>query len=286
MELASRRVKAPSDGHPLHLYPIGDIHLGAAACDIEDFRRTVARVRADPNALWIAMGDMADLILPSDPRWSMSGHDWKRLGFANGKPTVSNLAAEYRDLITRELDPIGDKCIGVLMGNHEQSFSRFYFIDIAGYLAARWSVPMLGYTALIRLEIEIARGPKAHHETWNVDVFAEHGATGGGTEGNKINSLQKRGMEFDAQIYLKGHVHAYGISHRTELSWGPKQMATRDRIFMLTGTYLRGYHEGSVTYGERKAYPPNELGGGVVILDTKARRIHAVSVGAMGAIAA
>jgi hypothetical protein len=286
LELARRRVKAPADGTPLRLYPLGDIHLGAAACDIEDFRRTVARIKADPHALWLAMGDMADLILPSDPRWSMSGHDWKRLGFANGKPTVSNLAAEYRDLITRELDPIADKAIGVLMGNHEQSFSRFYFLDIARYLAERWKVPMLGYTALIRLEIEIGRGPKAHHETWAVDIFAEHGATGGGSEGNKVNSLQKRGMEFDAQIYLKGHVHAYGISHRTELGWGPKRMATRDRIFMLTGTYLRGYHEGDTTYGERKAYPPNELGGGVVILDPKTRRIHAVSIGAMGAMAA
>ena len=286
MELARRRIQAPADGQPIHLYPLGDIHLGAAACDIEDFRRTVKRIDSDPSARWLGMGDYGDLIMPSDPRWAFSGHDWKRLGFANGKPRISNLGVEHRDLIERELAPIAGKCLGLLYGNHEHAFSRYYFIDVARYLADRWNVPMLGYTALIRLEIEISRGPKAHHETWTVDIFAEHGATGGGTEGNKINSLQKRGMEFDAQIYLKGHVHAYGISHRTELGWGAKKIATRDRIFMLTGTYLRGYHEGDVTYGERKAYPPNELGGGVVILDPKTRRIHAVSVGAMEAIAA
>jgi hypothetical protein len=286
LELAKRRVKAPADGHPLHLYPLGDIHLGAAACDIEDFRRTVSRIKSDPHALWLGMGDYGDLIMPSDPRWAMNSHDWKHLGFHNGRPTVSNLGIEHRDLITRELDPIADKCIGLLYGNHEHAFSRYYFIDIARFLADRFKVPMLGYTALVRLEIEIKRGAKAHHETWPVTVFAEHGATGGGTDGNAINTLQKRGLEFGADVYLKGHVHKLGITQRTELGWGPKELATRDRIFMLTGSYLKGYSEFEVTYGERKGYPPSELGGGVVILDPRSRRIHAVSVGAMGAIAA
>lgn len=286
MELARRRIKAPANGGPLHLFPLGDIHLGAAACDIEHFRRTVQTIKADPNGVWLGLGDYGDLILPSDPRWAMSGLDWKRLGFANGRPTVSNLAAEYRDMIARELDPIADKCIGLLYGNHEHAFSRFYFIDIARYLADRFKVPMLGYTALVRLEILIQRGPKAHHETWPITIFAEHGATGGGTDGNAINFLQKRGLEFDADVYLKGHVHKIGITQRTELLWGSKEMATRDRIFMLTGTYLKGYSQFEVTYGERKGYAPSELGGGVVILDPRNRRIHAVSVEAMGAMAA
>jgi hypothetical protein len=285
LELARRRVKAPADGHPLHLFPLGDVHLGAAACDIERFRRTVQAIKNDPHALWLSPGDLGDLIMPSDPRWSMSGHDWKRLGFVNGRPSVSNLGIEHRDMIARELDPIADKCIGILTGNHEQAFSRYYFIDVARFLADRFKVPMLGYTALVRLEIEIGRGAKSHHEVWPVTIFVEHGATGGGTDGNALNSLQKRAVEFDAQVYLKGHVHRYGVSQRTELCWGPKELATRDRIFMLTGTYLKGYSEFEVTYGERKGYSPSEIGGGVVILDHRTRRIHAVSVDALAAVA-
>lgn len=286
MELARRRVKASADGHPLHLYPLGDVHLGAAACDIELFRRTVSMIARDPHARWLAMGDMGDLVMPSDPRWSMDNHDWKRLGFVRGRPSVSDLASEHRDLITRELDPIAEKCEGVILGNHEYMFSRHYFIDIARYLADRFKVPMLGYTALLRYEIEIKRGAKAHHETWPITILAEHGAAGGGTDGNAVNSLQKRGLEFHADVYLRGHVHKLGITQRTEHCWGPKGMVPRDRIFMLTGTYLKGYSEGEVTYGERKGYAPNELGGGVVILDPRTRRLHAVTVDAMGAMAA
>ena len=283
MELARRRVKAPADGRPLHLYPLGDIHLGAAACDLEDFRRTVRQIAEDPNGYWLGMGDYGDLIMPSDPRWAFSGHDWKRLGFLNGKPGISNLGVEHRDLIERELAPIKDKCLGLLFGNHEDAFSKYYFIDVARYLAERFGVPMLGYTTLFRLEIEIGRGSKAHHEVWPVTVFAEHGATGGGTDGNALNSLQKRGMEFRADIYLKGHVHRLGISQRTEMAWGTKEMATRDRVFVLTGTYLKGYSEFETTYGERRGYPPNELGGAVIRLDHKNRRIHGLTVRALAA---
>jgi hypothetical protein len=286
LELARRRVKAPTGGRPIKLYPLGDIHLGAAACDIEHFRRVVRQIEADPDAYWLGLGDYADAILPSDPRWSWSGHDWKRLGFSNGRPNVSNLGVEYRDMVLRELAPIGSKALGILFGNHEHTFSRHYFIDLARYLADQFKVPMLGYTALIRLDIEITRGTKDHGRLWSPVIFAEHGATGGGTAGNALNSLQKRGNEFEADVYLKGHIHQFGVSRKDALGWGPKVQARKDRVFMLTGTYLKGYTEHENPYSEYKAYPPNELGGGVIVLDPKTRRIHAVSVDALGALAA
>jgi hypothetical protein len=223
------------------------------------------------------MGDYGDLIMPSDPRWSFTGHDWKNLGFANGRPNVDNLGDEHRAMIARELDPIASQCLGILEGNHERMMSKHYFVDIARYLANRFNAPFLAYTALLRLEIESKRGPKDHGRIWSVDVFAEHGATGGGSDGNSLNSVQKRGNEFRADVYLKGHVHKLGISQRTELGWSARALTTRDRVFVLTGTYLKGYSEFETTYGEYKAYPPNELGGAVVILDPKAQRIHAVT---------
>ena len=94
----------------------------------------------------------------------------------------------YTAALLRELAPIADKCLGLLYGNHEHAFSRYYFIDVARYLAERFAVPMLGYTALLRLEIEIGRGTKAHHQTWPLTIFAEHGATGGGTDGRAYRS--------------------------------------------------------------------------------------------------
>lgn len=291
MELSQRRIKAPANGRPIRLYPLGDMHLGAAACDVEHFRRTVELIRADPDARWLGMGDMGDLIMPSDPRWSMGVNDWKRLGYTGGRPSVSNLGVEHRDFIARELDPIGDKCLGIHFGNHEQAFSRHYFVDVARYMADHFAVPFLGYTALTRLDIEVSSGPNSHAEIWSPVIFSEHGAAGGGTDGNALNSLQKRAAEFQADVYLKGHVHKFGVSQRVELSYGASRrgrgprLLKRDRVFMLTGTYLKGYDEHETTYGEYKGYPPNEIGGGVVIFEPTSRRIHGVSVDALAAVA-
>jgi hypothetical protein len=289
MELA--RIRLTTDGNrPIAIYPLGDIHLGAAACDIEHFRRTVRQIKADPSARWLGMGDYGDLIMPSDPRWSFTGLDWKRLGFIDGRPDVRNLGVECRDLVARELDPIKDQCIGIHTGNHEQAFAKHNFIDLAGFLASRFKAPYLGYTALTRLEIAYDKGK----QRWTPVVFSEHGAKGGGTDGNAINSLELRGNEFEASVYLKGHVHKRQCVGREMFAWGTEphrtdlRLATRDRIFILTGTYLKGYVTAEqrsgvdgrveVTYGEYKGYPPNEIGGTVMLLEPHEQRIHAMTV--------
>lgn len=280
---------APKRG-TLKIYPLGDLHLGAAACDIDHLRRTVRQIASDPLARWVGMGDYGDLILPSDPRWSWSVLDWKQLGFIDGRPDPRNLARECVDLVARELDAIKDQCIGIHFGNHEQSFSKHYFTDLAGFLADRYQAPYLGYTALTRVEI---RGDK---HLWAPIVFSEHGAKGGGTDGNAINNLELRGNEFEANVYLKGHVHKRGIQPRQMLAWGTDphgkksslRIAIRSRVFVLTGTYLKGYAtvdnrssadgRAETTYGEYKGYPPNEIGGTVLLFDHREQRIQAMNV--------
>src|SRR5579859_7408919 len=271
----------------LRLYPVGDVHLGATACDINDFRRTVQMVAEDRDARWLGLGDMGDFIMPSDPRWNMDGHDWKRLGYHKGRPTSGNLAVEHVAFIRRELEPIRDKCLGLLDGNHEDAFRKHYFSDPMREIAEAFKVRHLGYTTLIQLDIAKRGRPD---NLWTVNIFAKHGATGGGTIGNATNSIQRRAAEWEADVYLKGHVHQYGVTQKVALSYGERdgepRIAKRDRLFMLTGTYLLGYQIGvqeTTTYSERKGYPPSEIGGGVILFDLEERRIHGMSTAAYAA---
>lgn len=268
MQLNRRRIVAPEDGSPIVLYPLGDIHLGASACDVADFRRIVEQIKTEPNAYWLGIGDMGDCIMPSDPRFNAR---------SSALADPENYAYEQLDLIRTELAPIADKCIGLHDGNHETAFRKYYFVDPGKQLSREWGVPFLEYTALTRLDIEIPRGPLAHHRVWTLNVFSEHGATGGGTPGNAVNALQRRGNEFEADIFLKGHVHQRGITSRQLLAWGGKKYLVKDRLFVLTGTFLKGYQVDELTYGERKAYPPNEIGSTAILLDTKHDRIHGVN---------
>lgn len=286
MQLSRQRIVARRDTKTIKLHTLGDIHLGAAACDIEHFRRTVRAIADDPDAYWLGMGDMGDCIAPSDPRFSYAGNDWKHLGYLNGRPNPDNFAFEQYELVKRELAPIASKCIGIHEGNHEASFRKYYFVDIGRMLAKEFDVPYLEYTALTRLDIEIPQGPRGHHRVWTTTIFSEHGASGGGTQGNAVNAILRRGNEFEAQVFLKGHVHIKGQARKSTLAWGGKQYRKQDRVFVLTGTYLKGYVVNELTYGERQAYAPNEIGGMVVLFDIKGERIHAVDAEAVGLVAA
>ena len=50
------------------IVPLGDVHIGAAACDEELFRSVVKGIAQDPDAYWIGMGDYCDWINVQDRR--------------------------------------------------------------------------------------------------------------------------------------------------------------------------------------------------------------------------
>jgi hypothetical protein len=287
LELSKRETRLAGRGQTVKLFPIGDTHLGAPACDVQSLRETIAAVANDPAAYWIGMGDYVDAIAPGDKRWRLRTIDWNSIGRdARGNLDTSDLAEWMSGLMEKEFKSIlnPEKCLGLLEGNHERAFADHYYVDLTRRLGKRYDVPYLGQTALIRWIFRRSNTNGGHAAT--VDIFAEHGATGGGTDGNSVNNLSQRLSQWDADVLLKGHVHRRMIYRKTRLGWGPKAMTTRPQILALTGTYLKGYEEGGLTYSEQKAYAPNELGGTVILLKPFEAQLGGVYTDAMGMLAA
>jgi hypothetical protein len=116
------------------------------------------------------------------------------------------------------------------------------------------------------------------HEAWSKYVFAEHGATGGGTPGNAVNDFQKRLGNFDADLWFKGHVHRRLIWQNETLSWGAKKITSRTRVMALTGSYLKSYGVGGTpAYAERAAYPPVTIGGVVALIKPSTGELEVVN---------
>jgi hypothetical protein len=283
LELAKRESRLAGRGSTVKLFPIGDVHLGAPACDVQSLRDTVAAVAKDPDAFWIGMGDYADYIFPGDPRWRLRTIDLNSIGRdSRGNLDVSDLAEWSMGLIEKEFGPIltPEKCLGLLEGNHERSFADHYFTDPTKRLCKKFGLSYLGQTAFIRWIFH-----RSSNGAVQFDIFAEHGATGGGTDGNSVNNLTKRLEQWDADILLKGHVHRRMVWRKTRLGWGPKAMTTRRQVLALTGCYLKGYDEGTLAYSEQKAYAPNELGGTVILLKPFEGKVDAIYTDALGMIA-
>jgi len=248
------------------LIPIGDIHLGTVHCDRAHLERDIKRIADDPYALWIGMGDMCECITATDPRFMASEVDPQLL------PHLGTIAKSQFELIYDYFRPIKDKCIGLLEGNHEFQIKARHYLDLTLDAARELGVPYLGDTAFIRLVFRKVGEDKTRQRSMSKVIYAEHGTGGGRYTGGKLNALEHMMRDFDADIYLRGHVHTKGGVKEPRLSMpdhGKSQLVARTRIAALTGCYYRTYSQGSSSYGQRQSYPPTELGSVSIRINTK-----------------
>lgn len=234
------------------LYPIGDIHLGAKACDVPALARTVERVRADRNARWIGMGDYAEHITISDKRFDLKTIDPRYL------PELDDLpAACVRDLVGI-LSPIRDKCLGLVVGNHEESLRLRNSHNVHGALCVALGAANLGYDSIVRWTFK-----RSSHAAATIKILASHGTIAGRRNGGKVNRMEDVASNFDVDVALFGHGHSQLAAERIELSVpssGRMRLQEKKKVFMMTGTYRRNHTEGTLDYGEKAGFAPVPIG--------------------------
>ena len=87
------------------VYPLGDVHLGSFCCQEEKFRKLVEKIAGEEDSYVFIIGDMLDNATKS----AKVGVPWdNRL-----RPI------EAKKLMASYLDPIKDKVLGCVSGNHE-----------------------------------------------------------------------------------------------------------------------------------------------------------------------
>jgi hypothetical protein len=282
LELLRHRIALGRRADVFKLYPISDTHLCSPEADAAAVARTVELVRSDPNAYWGHGGDITDCILPGDPRWNLRAIDLRDLPRdERGRAMVDDLANWQVDVADEMFWPIAHKCLWLQEGNHEQAMYRHYHTHLVYQLLKRWKargveVPYGGQTAFVRLDLTHG------HETTTKYVFTEHGATGGGTNGNGVNNFEGRLKGMGADIYLKGHIHKRMIWHSEYLSWGARKITRTNRVMALTGAYLKSYGTGGTpAYAERAAYAPVTIGGVVVLVKPSTGQVEAMNIEAL-----
>ena len=240
------------------LYPLGDVHLGAAACDEKAFRAVVNRIAADERAYWVGLGDYCDFINVSDPRFSAGSlAPWIKMA------DLGDLARAQRDRFLEIVEPIAPRCLGLIEGNHELSIKRYYERDIysdivcgvkeLGGFAADHSLA-LGYYGWLLLSFY--RAPEKRRETL-YKINLHHGFTGGRLAGAKALNMQRWLWTHDADLVIFGHSHNTGAQAEaveTITRGGHVSHITRRGCY--GGTFLATNAEGGSTYSEVKGYFP------------------------------
>jgi len=237
------------------LYLFGDQHLGTIHCVEDHIKKKVSEIHDDKDAYWLGMGDYGEFIAPDDPRYDpnyLSIAEWVE---------PDNVAECQVQKIVKLFEPIKDKCIGLLYGNHEEAFRIHKFGNVAKNICDRLGVRNLGYSCFVRFYFN----RKNSNETHLIKGCFTHGRSSAITEGAKAMALMRFMKSFDADIYGYAHVHDYMPKSFSRI--GVTDIASKGKIKervavgTLTGCWFRTYTQGIIaSYGERKCYPPTEIG--------------------------
>ncbi|KKL74003.1 hypothetical protein LCGC14_2069300 [marine sediment metagenome] len=199
------------------------------------------------------MGDYADSITKKDKRF--------QLGSLAPWVKQNDIIDSQRKWLVELLTPIKSKCLGLITGNHEETIHEDYQDDLTRHLCEDLGVPYAGYVAYIN--VTFSRNGGSNHL---YQIHAWHGSGAAQTEGARLMRLMRLVNEFQAEIYLMGHLHAM-TQHTPD-----RMVCRRGRIksiklaATITGSWLRGYtqpREGQTldpTYIEKKGYKPSRIG--------------------------
>ncbi len=272
MEVLVKRIVHKSRTDTYHLFPLGDIHCGTTYCAESAIKAKVSQIQHDPLALWIGMGDYGDCITPRDIRWDSAGiADWLLQERQNIMPAQENWLVDL-------FEPIKDKCLGLIEGNHETAMRIHGHHDLAMNLCKRLGVSYLGYTAFVRL---VFGQGESMARSFTVQCLFAHGSGGPQTDGGRIMNLVKSLRYFDCDILAKGHLHAIETHEESILRLTeaiPPMAVEMNRCAAITGSWCYTYKQGvRPSYAEIKQYAPTRIGCPVFAIKPDKKEINVFS---------
>lgn len=232
----TRKISGKHD--EVEIVPFGDIHLGNRNCRKDKFKRLIDWVLSKPNVYVIGMGDLLDCIIPKDKRFQADDIE------------PYEVIDDLRDEMEEILDPIKDRIICLLQGNHEYHMQQDGYGCPIKKICKSMEVPYGGFSSYIRLL------PDSKIHVKSLVLWIHHGWFAGRKRGAKVNCLEDNMAYYDADVYLAGHSHDLWSTRKSRIYWS----GSRDVIFGNTGSFLETATWGTNSYSERANYPVQKLG--------------------------
>ena len=233
----------------IEIHPMADLHIGDSMSDVKLIYERIEHIKNTPNAYCILDGDLMDTAIASS------------IGDTYG----ANLQPmEQLKVCVRIFEPIKDKILAVLPGNHENRVYKSDGLDITELMCSQLRIPQKysPTTALlfIRFGKNIANG---HGRPQLYTIYATHGSGGGRREGGKVNRLADLASIVDADIYVHAHTHLPLIFKESfyRVSGSNSSVALVDKLFVNTAASLN--YGG---YGDKAGFKPASKSSPVIYL--------------------
>ena len=183
--------KYPRSMKHLTLYPISDVHWGAAECMEREFRAYLQKIQDDPTAAVVLAGDLLNNGLKS------SKTDVYKEKYP---PDVQ------KEMMIDLLEPIKDKIVAGVAGNHEYRTVRESCQDVMKdvFVALRIKDRYTPDAAFVKISV----GEKANRKPATYMIYLSHGGGGGSSLGAGISKQDGYQVAIEGvDISVTGHTH-------------------------------------------------------------------------------
>lgn len=179
----------PAEWDALHVYAIGDVHVGSEQYNDDATRKMINIIRDDPVGVVCLCGDLGDY------------------GLKNSKTNVYHATMqprEQQEYIYKLFEPIADKIAAAVPGNHEERITREVGTCPLYDLCARWNIP-----DVYRENVAITKFIFGNMPGQAKDKQRQNSFIGITTHGSTRNKHKRfiAGFTGDVDFMIAGHTH-------------------------------------------------------------------------------
>ena len=233
----------------IEVHPMSDLHIGDSQCDYKLVLERIEYIKNTPNAYCILDGDLMDTAIAS----------------SIGDTYAANLQPmEQLKHCVKIFEPIKDKILAVLPGNHENRVYKSDGLDLTEIMCGQLGIPERYSPTTALLFIRFGKqASHRHHRPQLYTIYVTHGSGGGRREGGKANRLADLASIVDADIYVHGHTHLPFIFKEGffRVSGSNSSVALVDKLFVNTAASLN--YGG---YGDKAGFKPASKTSPVIYL--------------------
>ena len=182
------------DRKDITIYAVADVHLGAKECMEQEFMSFLEMVKNTPDVYLILAGDLINNAT---------------------KSSVSNTfddvyrPAEQKKLMAKLLEPVKDRILCAVPGNHEDRSGKDVDDDPMYDIMAKLDIEDRYRKNRAIVKLRFGHNDKSHNAYHPTYIFAViHGTGGGAQTGAGVNRAERYAYSFDGvDALIMGHTH-------------------------------------------------------------------------------